>query len=59
MNLPNSEVHDPKGEDCSTPELRSQAWIARMQKIVGAKDDFVTGMKYGVKDQKDKDGKWY
>ena len=38
MNLPNSEVHDPKGEDCSTLELRSQAWMTRMQRLVSARD---------------------
>ena len=59
MNLPDSEVHDPKGEDCSTLELRSQAWMSRMQKIVGAKDNFIAGNKYGCKVLRDANGKWY
>ena len=48
MKLENSEMNDPQGEDCSTPELRKQAWTTRMQRIVGAKDNFTAGNKYGV-----------
>jgi hypothetical protein len=59
MKLENSEMNDPQGEDCSTPELRKQAWTTRMQRIVGAKANFLAGNKYGVKCEQDKDGVWY
>ena len=59
MKLENSEMNDPQGEDCSTPERRSQAWTTRMKKIIGARDNFTAGMKYGVKTLQNADGVWY
>ena len=59
MKLEKSELNDPKGVDCSDPEVRIQAWKDRVQRIVSAKDNFIAGLNYGVKFRKNKDGKWY
>jgi hypothetical protein len=59
IKLEKSELNDPKGVDCSDPEVRIQAWKDRVQRIVSAKDNFIAGLNYGVKFHKDKDGRWY
>ncbi len=54
---PDSVNEDPAGEDCSTPELRTQAWTNRVQKFVNAKDICTNVEKWGVKVPEMVDGK--
>ncbi len=55
---PDSDNDNPAGENCSTPELRNQAWTNRAQQLVNAKDTCSIAAKWGVKTlEKGEDGK--
>ena len=49
MGREGSQELDPPNVDCSTQELRQQAWTRRIQNIVEARDFIVSGFKFGAK----------
>ena len=57
IERPNSDKFNPDGEDCSTPEKKTQAWKDRVHRFVNAKDTCNDAAKWGVKELQMVNGK--